>query len=94
MEQRRLTDNEFEQLWQEASARSQGLRLSEGYGQWRRNQRRTLGTLAMLTALAAVALPLLTGSPQNDVYKHVYCNRSGVADSQWAELADALLMEA
>ncbi|MBQ8703792.1 MAG: hypothetical protein IJ524_05410 [Bacteroidales bacterium] len=94
MEHRVLTDNEFDQLWQEASARSQGHRLSEGYGQWQRNRRRTLGTLAMLTVLAAVALPLLTGSPRNDVYEHVYCNRTGVADGQWAELADALLMEA
>ena len=86
MEQRRLTDNEFDQLWQEASARSQGLRLSEGYG-------RTLGTLAMLTVVAAVALPLL-GSPRSDVYEHVYCNRIGVADSQWVTLAEDLLLEA
>ena len=92
MEQRRLTDNEFEQLWQEASARSQGLRLSEGYGQWRRNQRRTLGTLAMLVVL--VAVPLLTGSPQSDVYENVYCNRVGMADSQWVTLAEDLLMDA
>lgn len=93
MEQRRLTDNEFDQLWQEASARSQGLRLSEGYGQWQRNRRRTLGTLATLTVVAAVALPLL-GSPRSDVYEHVYCNRIGVADSQWVTLAEDLLLEA
>ena len=93
MEYRKLTDTEFDQLWQEASARSQGLRLSEGYGQWQRNRRRTLGTLATLTVVAAVVIPLL-GSPRSDAFEHVYCNRTGMADSQWVTLAEDLLMEA
>lgn len=93
MEHRILNDNEFDLLWQEASARSRGQRLAEGYPQWRQNQRRTIGTLAMLAVVVAVALPMLTTRPHTEEYSHVYCNRSGIAESEWTSLASDLLME-
>ena len=92
MEQRHLTDNEFELLWQEASARGAGKRLAGEYPAWRRARRRTLGVLAMLVVVVAVAVPWLTYQPSHDEYVCVYCNRPNTTDAQWASLASEMLL--
>ena len=88
-----MNDNEFEQLWQEAAARSMGHRLAEGYPQWQRNRRRAMGLAAVVAVAVGVAVPVLAGQAGHGDFDHVYCNRSGIADSQWASLANDLLME-
>lgn len=93
MNHRTLSDNEFDQLWQETEARGHGRRLAEGYPQWQRNRRRTTGLVAMMVVAVAVAVPLLTSSLADSSHEHVYCNRSGIAAEQWVALAGDLLME-
>lgn len=94
MEHRQLTDNEFEQLWQEAGARSQGQRLAKEYPAWRQQQRRTVVVAATLAIMAGVAIPLFSPTATEPDYLGVCCNHSGIADSQWANLAETLLLEA
>lgn len=94
MEHRKLTDNEFEQLWQEAGARSQGQRLAGEYPAWRQQQRRTLVVAATLAVMAGVAIPLFAPNATDPAYLDVCCNHSGIADNQWANLAEAMLLEA
>ena len=87
-----MTDNEFERLWQRAEAERYSERLAGEYGPWRRRQQRGLGMVAALAVSVAVALPLMTSRHMG--YDHVYCNRSGVADSHWTGLASDMLLEA
>lgn len=94
MEHRQLTDNEFEQLWQVAGARSRGQRLAGEYPAWRRQQRRTVVVAATLAMMAGVAIPLFSPTATDPAYLGVCCNHSGIADSQWTHLAEAMLLEA
>lgn len=93
MEHTRLTDNEFEQLWQEAGARGQGQRLAKEYPAWRQQWRHTMSVAASLVVLVGVAVPLLSQPVTSPEYLGVCCNQSGIDDAQWASLATDLLME-
>ena len=91
-----MTEEEFDALWQRAEAAPHTARLMEEYPVWRRQRRRNLGVAASLVAVAAVALPLLSG-PQSamddDSYTVAYCNRPDMTNQYWVNMADALLME-
>jgi ferric-dicitrate binding protein FerR (iron transport regulator) len=92
-----MTEQEFDTLWQRAAAAPHATRLLEEYPVWHRNRQRRLGAAALLVAVAAVALPLLTlPQPAATDKNHtaIYCNRPDITDQYWDELADALLMEA
>ena len=91
-----MTEEEFDALWQRAEAAPHTARLMEEYPVWRRQRRRNLGVAASLVAVAAVALPLLSGpqaSTNDDSYSVAYCNRPEMADQYWVDMANALLME-
>lgn len=94
MEQRHLTDEQFDALWQEAGARARGERLAAGYPAWRRRQRHATAVAAMLALLAGVAVPMLAQPADMPVYGSVYCNRADIPDSQWTNLAADMLLEA
>lgn len=87
-----MDEKRFEELWQTAEAEGKGGRLATGYGAWRQRQRRIGAATAVVAVLLVTAVPLLTPNPAQD-YKHVYCNRTGTTDAQWADLAETMLME-
>ena len=89
-----IDESRFEELWQQAGAGGRGRRLAGEYPAWRQRQRRAAGLAASLAVAAAVALPLLTGSPAHDNFDRVYCNHSGIPDTQWVSLAEDLLLKA
>lgn len=94
MEHRRLSDNEFEQLWQETEARGKAHRLSAEFPQWQRRRQRSLAAAAMLTVGVAVAVPMLSHNTSDCRFDNVYCNRTDTGASQWADLAAIMLKEA
>lgn len=87
-----MTDEQFESLWQRAEAENYGNRLSAGYPAWRHRQRRTFGMAAMFMVVVAVVLPLALRQPSPKGYGRVYCNRTGIADSRWADMAADILI--
>lgn len=87
-----MTEEKFDALWQRAEAESHAERLAAGYPAWRQRQRRMTGIAAAVLVAAAVATPLLSPSAENE-FEHVYCNRTGTADAQWAAVAADLLAE-
>lgn len=92
-----MTEQEFDSLWQRAEAEPHATRLKAEYPAWRRNRRNSLGVAAMLVAVVAVALPLMTNqvpSMTRDGLSATYSNRPDLARQYWVDLADALLMEA
>lgn len=91
MEHRKLTEEQFDTLWQRAEAEEHATRLAAEYPAWRRRQRRTTGIAAAVLAVAAVTVTLLS-SPTATDYEHIYCNHDGVADNYWVAMADELLM--
>lgn len=91
-----MTEQEFDILWQRAAAEPHAARLLEEYPVWRRNRRRNLGIAASVVALVVVALPLLPPSQPaaaGDNGTSIYCNRPGITEQYWFEMADALLKE-
>lgn len=88
-----MTEEQFDTLWQRAEAEGHASRLAAEYPAWRQRQRRTVGMVAVLAIMVAVAVPLLTVQHTPKEFNRVYCNRTGTADAQWAELAAEMLTE-
>ena len=89
-----MNEQRFEELWQRAEGAEHGRRLAEEYPVWRQQQRRTMIVAATLAIMAGIALPLFSPTASDPTYLGVCCNHSGIADSQWANLAEELLLEA
>ena len=91
-----MNEQRFEELWQRAEGVEYGRRLAEEYPVWRQHRRRNLGVAASLAIIVVVTLPLLTPSHNaaaSDSYTMAYCNRTGIDNQYWVDMADALLME-
>jgi hypothetical protein len=87
-----MDNQEFDRLWQMAGAEQTASRMAAEYPAWLAKRRRAMGMVAAALVVAMVSVPLLVPSTTKD-YDHVYCNRSGGTDAQWAALAADLLME-
>ena len=48
---------------------------------------------AGVALVLAVATPIAMSPSATGNYNKVYCNRAGIQDQQWVNLADELLME-
>ncbi len=77
----------FEELWEREERQGLERRLRQEYPAWRRRRRARRVALASVAVLAGVALydfhlPLSTRG-----YDAVACNRSGIADSHWVDVA-------
>lgn len=87
-----MNEQKFEQLWQRAEAESHASRLAGEYPAWRTRRRRTAGMAAVAAVMLAVAVPAL--APHHSSYGNVYCNRTGMAEKQWVDLASDMLLDA
>lgn len=87
-----MTENEFDNLWQQAEVECYSQRLAAEFPGWRRKRQRTIGMVtASLAVVVLVVLVLVAQHPQD--FEKVYCNRVGTTDAQWASLAAEILME-
>ena len=87
-----MTDEEFNQLWQRAEAESYAARLAQEYPAWRTRQRHRAAIVAAAAVMLAVAVPVFT--PSRSSHLQVVCNRSGMPDAGWVDLASAMLLDA
>ncbi|KWW30984.1 MAG: hypothetical protein AUK63_667 [bacterium P3] len=91
-----MTDEQFEQLWQQAKVDGLVRELAEGYSGWLRRRRRVrnmaVAAVILLTAVSVPALFMPDGR-NNKNYEHVFCNRAGANDEQWVQLAADMLLE-
>ena len=95
MERTMITNDNFDTLWQQAEAQAFAQRLTREYPAWhrRRQQRRRVAVAVFAMGLVvAAAVPLLRPSSPLG-YDRVYTNTSSLSDSQWADLAAAMLTE-
>ena len=84
----------FDPLWEQEELRGLQHRLRNEYPVWQRQrrQRRTvLASVASMAVLAGVALSAFHLPQSTRNYDEVCCNRSGIADSHWAEVAGHVL---
>ncbi len=89
-----MNEQRFEELWGLAEAEGYATKLAAEYPVWRNKKRRTMGMVAGLALVIAVATPAMI--PNNTMgeayYSKVYCNRTGTTDQHWVGLADELLI--
>lgn len=91
---RDMNEKRFEELWERAEAEGYASRLASEYPAWRTKTRRTVGMVAGLALVVAVAVPALMPHKTLDstYYAKVYCNRTGTDYQHWVDLADELLL--
>ncbi len=90
MEQRLMSQEEFEGLWQEAEAETHARKLVSGYAAWKRRQR-WIAVGVMTCLVGAIALFPLQMQQQQKMYDKVYCNRTSIDDSHWVDVASEML---
>lgn len=87
-----MDEKHFEELWEQEERQGLQRRLQQEYPAWQQRRR------VRRTALALVAVVLVAGfsffnfqfsTPKS--YDSVACNRSGIADSHWANEAGRIL---
>ena len=88
MEQRRIS---FDELWEQEEREGLTSRLKGDYPVWlRRHKRRR--TVAAAVVVAALALsPFAFHLTPLEGYDFVCCNRSGIAEGYWADVASNIL---
>ena len=89
MEQDRMT---FDTLWDEEERQGLQRRLRQGYPQWQRQRRQRRTALATVAVLAVTGISFfLFPLSDSSSYDAVCCNRSGIADGHWADVAAHVL---
>lgn len=77
----------FEELWEREERKGLERRLRQEYPVWRRRRRARRVALVSVAVLAGVALYAFHLPPSTRGYDAVACNRSGIADSHWVDVA-------
>ena len=88
----KMDEKRFEELWAQKERQGLQRRLLQDYPVWlhRRKQRRTImATVAILAVVGISIFNFQFSTPKG--YDYVACNRSGIADTHWAEVASNIL---
>ena len=82
----------FDKNWEHEEQQGLLQRLRGERGTWAKRRRTQRTVLASVAVLAVAAVPLIDYSMAADKrYDGVVCNRSGIADSHWADVAGHIL---
>lgn len=82
----------FDTNWEHEEQQGLLQRLRDERGTWAKRRRTQRTVLATVAVLAVAAVPLIDYSMAADKrYDGVVCNRSGIADSHWADVAGHIL---
>ena len=85
----------FEEFWEQEERKGLLHRMRDEYPLWQRRRRIRRTTLASVAVVAVAVFSLFTslfplsGAPH--CYDAVCCNRSGIAEGHWAEVASNIL---
>lgn len=82
----------FEKLWEQEEQKAVLERLQREYPVWMRHRKQRRTVLAAVVVVVAVLSPLPFLLSPSKCYDHVACNRSGIADAHWAEVAGNILI--
>ena len=87
-----MDEKRFEELWQRAEAEGYASKMASEFPAWlrRRNHRRTVSIAVAVLGIAGFSI-LYSQSSIPDGYDYVCCNRGGVADAHWADVASHIL---
>lgn len=92
-----MKEEQFDELWARAEAEKYAAALAAEYPAWRGRQRKRMGVAAMVLVLAGASLPMMLTGTNNTVlhegYAMAYCNKSGIGDQYWVDLAGDMLRE-
>ena len=83
---------QFEEFWEQEERRGLQQRLRQEYPVWQRRRRLRRTVLATVAVLAVVGISIFHfqfSTPKG--YDFVACNRSGIADAHWADVAGNIL---
>ena len=86
-------DTAFDHLWEQEERRALMERLQRDYPVWKRRRRTTLTAMASVVVLVVVGFSIFNfqvSIPKG--YDSVACNRGGIADAHWADVAGNILI--
>ena len=83
----------FDESWEQAERQALLQRLQREYPVWQRRRKQRIAVACTVAVLAATGITLSSlHSPLSSLqYDGVCCNRSGIAESHWAEVAANIL---
>lgn len=81
----------FDDLWEQEERKGLQRRLQREYPVWQRQHKRRRTAAAVAVAVLAVLSPLTFSLQQQRPYDAVSCNRSGIDDAHWADVASNIL---
>ena len=81
----------FDELWEQEERQGLQQRLHQEYPAWTRRCKQRRMTIAAAVVIVAVLSPLTFLLSPSKCYDTVACNRSGITDSHWADVADNIL---
>ena len=83
----------FEEVWEKEEREGLLQRLRQDYPVWQRQRRirRTVLTTVAVLAATGISLTILLSPLSTRQYDAVACNRTGITDAHWAEVASHIL---
>lgn len=88
-----IDNKQFEELWGQEERKGVLRRLQREYPAWQQRRRTALTAASSVAVVAVVAgITLSTLRAPRSTYDAVACNRSGIADGHWAEVAGNILI--
>lgn len=90
-----MEDKRFEELWERAQVERYVSRLQSEYPAWLRRRRVVHSALVGLAVLIVAGVSIYTfqysKKSLHPKYEAVCCNRSGITDEQWVDMAANIL---
>ena len=85
-------DNAFDNIWEMEEQQALQQRLQREYPAWQRQRRVRRTTVASVAVLLVAGISIFNFQFSiHKGYDSVVCNRSGIADAHWAEVAGHIL---
>ncbi len=81
----------FDKLWEQEEQQGMLQRLRQDYPAWQRRRRARRTVICSTLVLLVVLSPFTFHLSPHEGYDAVCCNRSGIADAHWADVASNIL---
>ena len=83
----------FDSIWEQEEQQGLQQRLRQDYPAWLRRRRQRRTALATIAVLAVAGFSIFNFQPSTSKdYDYVACNRSGIAEGHWADVAANILI--
>ena len=81
----------FDELWEHEECQGLQQRLQQEYPVWKRQRRQRRTMLAAAMVVVVLILPFTFQHSSSRQYDGIVCNRNGIADTHWADVAANIL---